>query len=448
MEKRIFGATDGIREKVGVWPLRPNAMRKLGASVAKYLKKQPTLMIGRDTRISGTWMADEFVVGAKAEGAQIVDCGILPTPALSILIKHNEAADGGAMMTASHNPATDNGVKVFRADGDKLSDEEELAVEDLYFEGEVDDDIEPKNAAELNLEPNQDALEAYIKAAREVLGDIQLDGEIVYDAASGAGQHFDKAVMEAFGLKVDVISPEPDGENINDGCGALYPENVAKIAKERGLPGVAMDGDADRVMIVDEEGRIWDGDREVSVLSQYLKEKGELAGDTVVLTEYSNLGAIKYLNAQGIKVEKVVNGDRFVAQKCMENGYVIGSEFSGHIMYLPWLNSSDAVFVTLMLQKIAHEKKCRLADLWPDYEMMPSKQWGLMVREKRPLEEVPGWNEALAEAEETLDGRGRVFCRYSGTENKLRILVEAESMELVETAGEALAKLIKKEIGA
>ena len=448
MEKRIFGATDGIRAKVGEWPLKPNAMRKLGQSVAKYLKQKPKLLIGRDTRESGVWMADEFTTGAKMEGAEIVDCGILPTPALSVLIKHSESVDGGAMMTASHNPATDNGVKVFRADGDKLSDEEELDVEALYFEDEPKEEIEAKEVTDLGITPNQEALEGYIKAAREVLGDIKLDGEIVYDAASGAGQYFDKAVMEAFGLKVNVVSPEPDGKNINDGCGALYPENVAKIAKERGLPGVAMDGDADRVMVTDEEGRIWDGDREVSVMAKYLKEKGELAKDTIVLSEYSNLGAIKYLEANGIHIDKVVNGDRFVAQKCMDKGYVLGSEFSGHIMYIPWLNSSDGVFAMMFLLKIAQEKGCRLADLYPDYEMMPSKQWGLMVSEKKPLEEVSGWNEALAKAEAGLDGRGRVFCRYSGTENKLRILVEAETMELVEQAGNGLAELIKQEIGA
>ena len=448
MEKRIFGATDGIRAEVGKWPLRPNAMRKLGQSVAKYLKQNAKIVMGRDTRESGAWMSRDFAAGAKAAGAEIVDYGILPTPALSVLVKHNHDVDGGVMMTASHNPATDNGVKVFQSDGDKLSDESELEVEALYFEGDVDEDVEPTGDMSLDLTPNQEALDAYIGAAREILGDLKLEGKFVYDAASGAGQYFDKAVLEAFGLEVEVISPEPNGKNINDGCGALYPENVAKIAKERGLPGVTMDGDADRVMVVDEEGRIWDGDREVSLVAQYLKEKGELFGDTVVLTEYSNLGAIKYLESKGIKVEKVVNGDRNVAQKCLENGYVIGSEFSGHIMYLPWLNSSDGVFSALMIMKIAHEKGCRLADLWPDYEMMPSKQWGLKVREKKPLDEVAGWNEALAESEKVLDGRGRVFCRYSGTENKLRILVEAETSELVEAAGASLAALIEKEIGA
>ena len=268
MEKRIFGATDGIRAEVGKWPLRPNAMRKLGQSVAKYLKQNAKIVMGRDTRESGAWMSRDFAAGAKAAGAEIVDYGILPTPALSVLVKHNHDVDGGVMMTASHNPATDNGVKVFQSDGDKLSDESELEVEALYFEGDVDEDVEPTGDMSLDLTPNQEALDAYIGAAREILGDLKLEGKFVYDAASGAGQYFDKAVLEAFGLEVEVISPEPNGKNINDGCGALYPENVAKIAKERGLPGVTMDGDADRVMVVDEEGRIWDGDREVSLVAQ------------------------------------------------------------------------------------------------------------------------------------------------------------------------------------
>ena len=446
MEKRIFGATDGIRGKAGVWPLRPNAMKALGKAISEYFK-QPTLMLGRDTRGSGDWIRKELVAGIEAAGGRVIDLGILPTPAVSAIIKHNPEIDGGIMITASHNPASDNGVKVFRADGEKLSDESELEVEEIYFKQQLGEDVDPSTSMDLDLTPSEQAMEAYCAALTQNFGRMQLDTDLIVDAASGAGQEFNLAVLEYFGARPVVISPEPDGKNINDGHGALYPELLAEQTKARQLSGVAMDGDADRVILADEDGHIWDGDRIVVLLAQYLEDKGLLKNDSVVLTEYSNLGTIKFLESQGIHVDKVVNGDRFVAQLCREQGYTLGGEFSGHIMYMPWLESSDACFVALMTLRIMQEKQCRLADLWSDYEMMPSKQWGLKVREKKPLEEVPGWLEALKVAEEQMAGRGRVFCRYSGTENKLRILVEGEDADLIDECGEKLAEIIKKEIG-
>ena len=447
MNKRIFGATDGIRGKVGEWPLQPAAVRRLGEAVAEYFGGSTRLLVGRDTRASGVWMLREFRQGAEQAGAQIADYGVLPTPALSVLVRRDARATGGVMMTASHNPASDNGLKVFGSDGDKLSDAEELKVEERYFAEPVEETAADLVVSDLMLQPHKEAMEQYIAAVRDLLGELRLSGDLLYDAAAGAGQYFDKTVLEAFGLRPELLSPEPDGENINRDCGALYPEHLARLAQERGVAGVTMDGDADRVVLVDELGRIWDGDRELAVLAQYLQEKGELASNTVVVTEYTNLGLIKYFGEKGIAVEKVVNGDRFVAQKCAERGYVLGGESSGHIIYLPWLNSSDGVFVTLLMLKIAQEKGGRLADLWPDYEAMPSRQWGLAVREKRELAEVAGWQEALTQVEQTLAGRGRVFCRYSGTENKLRILVEGADADLVERCGEKLAEIVRKEIG-
>ena len=212
--------------------------------------------------------------------------------------------------------------------------------------------------------------------------------------------------------------------------------------------GVALDGDADRIVVADEEGRIWNGDRIVILLADYLQEKGELANNSVVLTQYSNFAAEQYLTNLGIQVAKVENGDRNVALKCDEIGSVLGGELSGHIIYTPWMRSSDGTFVALFIQKILYEKGCRLADLWAKYEDMPSKQWAVEVREKKPLEDIPAWLGALAAANGRLDGDGRIFTRYSGTENKLRILVEGKDMEIVEEVGEGLAELIKKEIGA
>lgn len=447
MEKRIFGATDGIRGKVGEAPLRPNIMRELGRAIAKntYAKK---VLLGRDTRESGMWMNAEISDGLKAAGADVEDFGILPTPAVQAIIKDSGEYDAGVMLTASHNPATDNGIKVFGSDGDKISDEQELAVEATFFEAKLEKD---EDAPEVKfVKQHSEAAEKYYEqiAAAQV-GDKGFKGmKIILDAASGAGHDFSRKVFEEFELEIEQIDPEPNGKNINDGYGALYPEKMAEAAREQGLIGVALDGDADRIVLADEDGRIWDGDRIVILLAEYLKEQGKLPADTVVLTEYSNLATIKYLENEGVKVAKVVNGDRYVAQKCVELGAGLGGELAGHILYLPWLRGSDGTFMALMVLRIVQESGKRLADMWADCENVPSQQWGLFVKEKRAFEEIVGFNEAIAEAEKRFDGRGRVFVRYSGTENKMRILVEGEDETLVEEIGENLAKIVKKEIGA
>ncbi len=446
MEKRIFGATDGIRGKVGEAPLRPNIIKELGRAIAKntYAKK---VLLGRDTRESGIWMAAQISDGLNDAGAEVEDFGILPTPAVQAIIKDSGEYDAGVMLTASHNPATDNGVKVFGADGDKISDEQELSVEATFFEAELEKD---EDAPEVRFvkQASESAEKYYEQIAASLIGDKGFEGQkIILDAASGAGHDFSRKVFEEFELEVEQIDPEPTGKNINEGYGALYPEKLAEAAREEGLVGVALDGDADRIVLADEDGRVWDGDRIVILVAEYLKKLGQLPADTVVLTEYSNLATINYLEAEGIKVAKVVNGDRYVAQKCVELGAGLGGELAGHIIYLPWLRGSDGTFMALMIMRIIQESGCRLADLWADYENLPSKQWGLKVREKRDFAEIAGFNDAIKAAEERFAGKGRVFVRYSGTENKLRILVEGEDAALVEEIGDGLAEIIKKEIG-
>ena len=447
MNKRIFGETDGIRAEVGKKPLRPNMINNLGKAIAKHFRGG-VVLLGRDTRRSGEWMRTEISAGLEACGVSVENLEVLPTPAVQKIVAMREDANCGIMLTASHNPATDNGVKVFAANGDKLPDEEELEIEEEFFKIDLGEDVDLPDAR-LKMITREDAIDIYAQMVEDELelGDSLRGAKIVLDAASGAGHEFSRAVFEGFGMEVDQIDPEPDGENINDGYGALYPDRMVAEAKSKGWMGVALDGDADRVIISDEEGRLWDGDRINILLATYLHEKGELAQDMVVVTEYSNYATVKYLEAQGIKVEKVVNGDRFVAQKLQELGAKLGSEYSGHIIYLPWLKASDGTFMALFVQKIMLEKNARLADLWADFNFMPSKQWGIKVAEKRPLDKIAGFSEAITEAEVEFAGTGRVFCRYSGTENKLCILVEGEDMELVEKQGKKLAQIIEKEIG-
>ena len=456
MTKKIFGETDGIRAKVGDFPLRPNVLKTLGSAIAGEMTAQEFLM-ARDTRLSGLWMKDALTAGLEAGGIKVKDLGVLPTPAISKILEQSNY-DGGIMITASHNPATDNGVKLFIADGDKSDDDLELAIEARYFASDLEPDIEVPGVEYVEMGTDSDSVAKYVEMANNTLLDGKKDetpvsekfknGKIMLDAASGAGHNFSRLVFEDFGLEVEVIDPEPDGENINEGYGALHPEKLGEHCKKNGVMGIALDGDADRAILVDEYGRIWSGDRIVAFLAVYLKENGLLKNDTVVLTEYSNLAAIQYLQAQGIKVEKVVVGDREVARKCKELGAILGGENAGHIIYLSWLNSSDGTFVALLAEKIIREKGCALADLWPDYEDFPNEQLAVKVSEKRPLDQVAGWTEALEEAQERLNGRGRVFTRYSGTEMKLRILVEGPDFREDHEVAEGLKTIIEKEIGA
>lgn len=448
MEKQIFGATDGIRAKVGEAPLRPNMVRHLGEAIAKHFAGGK-ILIGRDTRASGSWMRAEVVEGIHAAHGDVEEADILPTPALQVLTDVREDVKAGIMLTASHNPATDNGLKVFNANGEKLSDEEELEIEKIYFEDGPGEDKGMLDSP-LRYVTNSVAVEQYAEFAERALGiNYDLDGaHLVLDAACGAGHDFSRKVFDKFRIEVEQIDPEPDGHNINDGYGALYPEKMAEKVKELGYIGVAFDGDADRIILADETGRIWDGDRIVILIAEYLQEKNMLPNNRVVLTEYSNLATLQYLTYAGIAVDKVVNGDRFVTQKCLELGAGLGGELSGHIILLPWLNSSDATFITLLVQKIVREKGCRLADLWAKYDNLPSRQWGINVVEKKQTGEIPGFDAAVKAAEERFGGDGRVFCRYSGTENKLRILVEGKDAILVDEIGEELAGIVRKEIGA
>jgi len=445
--KRIFGETDGIRAKAGDFPLRPNVLKALGSAIAEEMSAKKMLM-ARDTRLSGVWIDEAILSGLSEKGVDVVDLGIIPTPVVQKLLEAG-GFDGGIMITASHNPASDNGIKVFRADGDKLSDENELAVEDRFFASELEADIEPVSREFVEMGVDADSVEKYAEIASEALKMPKNEGagSFLVDAASGAGYSFSRALFEDFGFEVDHIDPAPNGTNINDGYGALHPEKLAMLCKQRGVMGIALDGDADRSILVDEEGRIWTGDRIVAMLANYLKEKGELANNTVVLTEYSNLAAVKYMESCGIRVEKVVNGDRAVANRAKELGAVLGGENAGHILYLPWFSSSDGCFMCLFVRKIMAEKNRRLADLWPDYEEFPNAQLGIAVREKRDFKEISGWNEALERELGALQGRGRVFVRYSGTEMKLRILVEGPDQREDMEIAERLAEIIKKEIG-
>lgn len=444
MEKRIFGRTDGIRAKVGEEPLVPKTVRRLGGAISRYFNNGK-IIIGRDTRESGDWILAELEAGMQASGATIIEAGTVPTPVVAFLTTQDDTADGGIVITASHNAASDNGIKVLQSSGDKLSDGEEINIEDIFFgdwELTEADAVEPIAIID-------EVAQKYISALRKLIGPEDLSSyQMCIDSAAGAAYGFANEVANIMNVRLAEVGPAPTGQNINADSGALYPEKLAEKMRQNPLDlGVAFDGDADRVVLIDDVGRIWDGDRIVSMLAVHLKNENNLPNNTVVLTEYSNLGAVKYLEQNGIMVEKVDNGDKEVLRLCRELGAVLGGETSGHIIFTPWLSSSDGIMVAFLALSIMKRTGKKLSELWPAYESLPSKQWGIEVRKKLPLEDIPGWQDALKEQTDFLGQEGRIFVRYSGTENKLRILVEAIDSSKMEHAGAALEQIIRKEIG-
>ena len=462
MKNKIFG-TDGVRGKYGEEPLTRTTVRKLGFVIAQYFAEQDGhVLIGRDTRASGREILADLQAGLSYgnKESRILNGEIaITSPATALLTREDEDACLGIMITASHNPASDNGMKLLGADGDKLSEKIEAELEEML--AKIDPEVEK---ALIDMEPpltDEGAIlgceHEYARLLKEALATdfgIDTDAErmsfdIALDSAAGSGFRFSPWVLDDFGLSVEEVGRTPDGTNINNDCGVLFPEHLAEKVKEGGFDfGVALDGDADRVKLVDETGRIWDGDRIISLLAVWLKERGKLLNNTVVMTEYSNLSAINYLKEQGIKVEKVVVGDREVYMKSVELGGVLGGEKAGHIIYRPWLSSSDGTFMAVWIAEILREKACTLYELWPNYEEYPSEQYAVFVTEKRELSDIPGFDEAKKEAEAELGSTGRVFVRYSGTENKMRILIEADDPEKVKKIGEKLSNIVKKEIGA
>ena len=439
MKKQIFRETDGIRGKVGEEPLTKESMHRLGRAIGQYFRGGKVL-IGRDTRESGVWISQEISAGMRETGCEVWDVGEVTTPCVGVLTGV-ENVKGGVMVTASHNPASENGVKVFDGRGDKLTDYEELEVEKLFFADTGEKS--PQVGEEID---KTTLIDGYIEKA---MTGVDLDGwKICTDSAAGGAWQIAQKAFAGAGATVVEIGVKPDGKNINEGSGALYPEKLAEVVLREGADmGVAFDGDADRLILVDDEGEIWDGDRIVAVMALWLKEKGKLANDAVVMTEYSNLSAVLFLGENGVRVEKVLNGDRAVAQKCQEIGAVLGGEVAGHIIYPEWLSASDGLFASALIAEIAHEKGVKLSVLRPKYKNFPSKLWNLPVTERKPLEEIEGWQEGLEKEQKFLGVEGRTFARYSGTEDLLRILVEAKDAKKMEEVGERLSEIIKKEIG-
>lgn len=449
--KKLFG-TDGVRGVANKEPMTAEMALKLGRAIAYVFKKQPhrhRIVIGKDTRLSGYMIESALMAGVCSMGVDALTVGPLPTPGIAF-VTTSMRADAGVVISASHNPYQDNGIKFFSRDGLKLPDELELEIEDFIFEDTQDPTHRPTASEVGKAFRVDDAKGRYIVFVKNTFpNELTLEGlKIVIDCANGAAYKVAPLVFKELGAEVIPICVNPDGENINDGCGALHPENVSVAVKESGADlGLALDGDGDRCIMVDERGEVVDGDHILAICATSMLREGTLKKNTLVATIMSNSGLEEALEKAGGKVVRTRVGDRYVVEEMLKNGYNLGGEQSGHIVFLDHTTTGDGIISALqVLKSIVREKK-PLSELASVMETYPQVLLNVKVREKKDLKDLPAVTGALNEVEEKLGGRGRAFIRYSGTEPLARITVEGRDEAEINGLANTLAELLQKEIG-
>jgi phosphoglucosamine mutase len=455
--KKLFG-TDGIRGEAGKFPLDSPTVRAIGGSLARHLAKRtpgraPRIITGRDTRESGPWIERDLISGAFAAGAEVQSAGIITTPGVAFLARALPA-DAGVVISASHNPFHDNGIKVFDPSGRKLDDATERLIEkDVSDEGAVSD-APPDDRERTNPDNQQKAGELQTQyldyLAHDVAHDLSLSQlTIVVDCANGAAYELAPILFTRLGAKVVAISNEPDGRNINRDCGSLHIEGLERrVAAERADLGVAFDGDADRALFVDAVGNFVDGDATMWVLANYLKSRGELSGETVVATVMSNVGLEIALRSRGINMTRTDVGDKYVLDELTRSGTAIGGEQSGHVIFPKLSLAGDGMITTLYLLRAMRDQENSLTALTEGFRRYPQVLVNVRVREKKSFDELPAVQRLAREVEEKLGHRGRLLLRYSGTEPLARIMIEGESEDEVKTLAGKLAEAIRAELGA
>lgn len=448
--KRLFG-TDGIRGVANEHPVTACMANRLGRAVVKALgeKNGVRVLIGRDTRESGGMLEDGLVAGLVRAGARTIRLGVVPSPTVALLVREM-GAHTGVMLTASHNPHTDNGMKVFGAGGFKLSDEIEAEIETLLLsDGWMVDAVEEGSVEEGSVEDFPEGLRKYVECAKASIDGMELTGlKVVIDAGNGAGFEVGPQIFRELGAEVIAMAVTPDGRNINESCGALHAEQAGKLVRESGADlGVSLDGDADRVIFTDAHGNTLSGDRIMAMCAISLKHAGKLRGDAMVATVMSNLGMDEALRAEGISVFRAGVGDRKVLEMMREKGIVFGGENSGHLIFAEHATTGDGIVSALQVCRMMKESGKTLAELASVMREYPSTLLNLPVREKTPIGDLPKLTALISMAEKSFGTEGRQLVRYSGTENKIRVLVEHRDADTVDHWIAKFRDTIKEEIG-
>jgi phosphoglucosamine mutase len=449
--RRLFG-TDGIRGTANVYPMTGELMLQLGRAVAYLIKRgnhRHRVVIGKDTRLSGYMLETALASGICSMGVDVLLCGPLPTPAISNLTL-SMRADAGAVISASHNPYGDNGIKFFSADGFKLPDEVEAEIEDLIANDKLHH-LRPTATSIGKAYRIDDAPGRYIVYVKNTFPrHLTLEGlTIVVDCAHGAAYRVAPAVLEELGARVIVIGNQPDGKNINRAVGALHPETMCKTVKKTGANlGIALDGDADRLVVCDEHGKLVDGDSVMAVCALDLIRRRALPKKTLVATVMSNLGLDQCLERAGGKVVRTRVGDRYVLEEMRRGGYSFGGEQSGHLIFLDHATTGDGTVAALALLSVMMESGKPISELARCMDVFPQAQLGVVVKSKPELGSLAGVMRAIKDVERKLSGKGRVLVRYSGTEPKVRVLVEGPEQKTIDGYAAEIASELKKAIGA
>lgn len=448
-ESRLFG-TDGIRGRANEYPLDELTVARIGEALAARLKRDlgrpPALVIGRDTRESGPLIERALALGAYKIGSHLESAGVITTPGVAYLAR-TFPFDAGVVISASHNPYHDNGIKVFSRSGEKLPDEMERTIE----EGIGSTTIRESDLAKMSdVRSSSSYVESYIDyLVAGVARGMRLDGvRLALDCANGSASAIAPEVFRRLGAEITVLAAEPNGRNINDGCGSLYPEALCELVKTRGLEaGVAFDGDADRALFVDEHGAMVDGDAVMLILAEHFESCGLLQGRTVVGTVMSNLGLEIALRERGIDLIRTQVGDRYVLEQLLARGASIGGEQSGHIIFPSISLAGDGIITAIELLRVVKEQSRTLSDLASRLRRLPQVLVNVRVRSKPPLEGLPEVQAAIRQVERELGGRGRILVRYSGTENLARVMIEGEDQSTIERQAGRLVELLKNAIG-
>jgi len=445
---RLFG-TDGVRG-VANSELTPILAYKIGKIAAHILSKGKAakILVGMDTRISGTMLSAAFSAGACSAGGDIINVGVIPTPAVAYLVRELEC-DAGVVISASHNAMQYNGIKIFDSRGFKLSDELEGEIEDFVL-GDVDD-IPVLTGADIGkITEDYSAVNLYIDYMAKIYKGIDLSGiKIAIDCAEGATYHAAPEILKKLGANLNVIHNAPTGININENCGSTHMKSLKEYVVENKMDiGIAFDGDGDRALMVCDRGNEVDGDQIMSICAHYMKEEGLLSKDTLVITVMSNLGLNIMAKENGINLERTAVGDKFVLEKMVEDGAALGGEQSGHIIFLEHNTTGDGILTALSVLNIMHKKGSSLSDLNTKMQVMPQVLVGATVanHKKKDFDKTPEIKDAIFELEGSYADRGRVLIRASGTEPLVRIMIEGEDLAKMTEDANELKKLMEKHL--
>lgn len=448
--RKLFG-TDGVRGIANMYPMTAEIAMQLGRAIAYVFKKEPRrhkIVIGKDTRLSGYMLETAMAAGICSMGVDVMLVGPLPTPGIAF-ITSSMRADAGVVISASHNPYQDNGIKFFSRDGFKLPDKLERQIEDFIFKNN-----EPSHrptASDIGKAYRiDDAIGRYVVFAKNTFPkELTLDGlKIAVDCANGAAYKVAPEVFYELGAEVFPIGVKPDGENINDRCGSLYPEAVAKLVKEKKADiGIALDGDGDRIILVDEKGRVLDGDYLMAIAAANMLKQGTLKNKTLVTTIMSNMGIEEAVKKAGGRVVRTQVGDRYVTEEMLKGGYNLGGEQSGHIIFMDHTTTGDGIISALQVLAIMVKENKRLSELAAVMRTYPQVLINVKVKEKKDLTKNPQIAKRIKEIENKLIGNGRLSVRYSGTEPLARVMLEGKDIKEIKTMAKYIADAIEKELG-